>query len=398
MTVKRALIVSAAAAFFFFLPGHSSVFAKEKEGRASRHEKIKKEKKLEDVKKHIRAEKKGIKEIARKEKAILSGLDEINKSLAARGEEIKKIESSKAALDAEISAAGTGMARLDAQRTRLKGRLAQRLRAMYKMKRGETVRALFASSTPEDLGRRHRYLTLIMDGDVILIAEYEDNLKELEAERLRMAKLTGELDAAKRELIAKKDEAEGLRREKFALLKNTKQEKAYKVRLVGELEKAAAELSELLSKLEKEQAAESEPGPSGGFASMKGRLPMPLSGKVASAYGRVKHPKFHTVTFNNGIIIEAPVGTPVMNIFEGRVVYAGWLRGYGQVMIVDHGTGFYTLFAHLSKMLKEKNAIAAAGEALALAGDTGPTALAGLYFEIRQKGVPRDPIAWFGER
>jgi len=392
--MKRALTVSA---LFFFLLDPSAVFAKEKGERAARHEKIKKEKKLEDVKKQIRVEKKGIKEIARKEREILAELDGINKGLAAKGTEIKTVESSKAALDGELSAAGADVARLEAQKTRLKERLHHRLRAMYRMKRGETVRALFSSSTPEDLGRRHRYLTLIMDSDISLIAQYEGNLLDLDRERARMVELTGELDAARRDLIAKKSEAETLRREKSALLKNTKHERVYKVRLVSELEKAAVELSELLSKLREEQAVGSAPDPSGGFASMKGKLPMPLSGKVASTYGRVKHPKFRTVTFNNGIIIEAPIGTPVMNIFEGRVAYAGWLKGYGQVMIIDHGNGFYTLFAHLSKMLKEKNAVAAGGEALALAGDTGPTALAGLYFEIRQKGVPRDPLAWFAE-
>lgn len=383
---------------FFLLLDPSAVFAKEKGGRASRHEKIKKEKKLEDVKKQIRVEKKGIKEIAEKEKDILAGLDEINKGLSAKAEEIKKVESSRSALDMELTAAGVGIARLDAQRSRLKERLTLRLRAMYKMKKGETVRALFSSSSTDDLGRRHRYLTLIMDADVKLIAEYGANLKNLEAGRLRMTKLTNDLDAIKRELMAKKGEAERLRGEKSALLKNTKRERDYKLRLVGELEKAAAELSELLSKLGAEPSADSALSHSGGFVSMKGRLPMPVSGKVASSYGRVKHPKFHTVTFNNGIIIEAPVGAPVINTFEGRVVYAGWLRGYGQVMIVDHGSGFYTLFAHLSKMLKEKNSVVAGGEVIALAGDTGPTAMAGLYFEIRQKGVPRDPLAWFAER
>ncbi|MBI5971169.1 MAG: peptidoglycan DD-metalloendopeptidase family protein [Deltaproteobacteria bacterium] len=387
----------AVSALVFFLLAHCPVFAGEKGARGARQEKIKKEKKLEDVKKQIRVEKKGIKEIAKREKDILVELDEINKTLSSKGAEIKKVESSRAALDMEIASSGAGIGRLEAEKTKLKERLTRRLRAMYKMKRGEAVRALFSSSTPADLGRRHRYLTLIMDSDISLIARYEDNLKNLEAERGRMTKLTNELDSVRKDLIAKKGETETLRREKSALLKNTKYEKAYKVRLVGELEKAAVELSELLSKLRAQPSVEAAPDPSGGFASMKGRLPMPLSGKVASTYGRVKHPKFHTVTFNNGIIIEAPVGTPVMNIFEGRVAYAGWLRGYGQVMIIDHGAGFYTLLAHLSKMLKEKNAAVSAGVVVALAGDTGPTALAGLYFEIRQKGVPRDPLAWFVE-
>ena len=125
---------------------------------------------------------------------------------------------------------------------------------------------------------------------------------------------------------------------------------------------------------------------------------MPVDGKVVSLYGRVSHPTYKTVTFNNGIVIEARVGSPVRSVYDGRVVYVGWLNGYGQVMIVDHGSGFYTLFAYLSDVLKQKGEAVERGVEIALVGDSGPRASGGLYFEIRQKGVPRDPMAWLADR
>jgi len=131
---------------------------------------------------------------------------------------------------------------------------------------------------------------------------------------------------------------------------------------------------------------------------MKGRLSMPVRGTVTSFFGKVEHPKFKTITFNNGIIIEAPAGSPVRSVYDGRVIYTGWLKGYGQLMILDHGEGFYTLFAHLDRFLKDRGEAVKKGESVALVGDTGPEASAGLYFEIRKRGVPEDPMNWVAGR
>ncbi|MBI5344160.1 MAG: peptidoglycan DD-metalloendopeptidase family protein, partial [Deltaproteobacteria bacterium] len=84
----------------------------------------------------------------------------------------------------------------------------------------------------------------------------------------------------------------------------------------------------------------------------------------------------------------------VRSVYGGKVAYAGWLKGYGQLLIIDHGGGFFTLFARLQKILKDKGDIVEKGADIALVGDTGVDASAGLYFEIREKGVPRDPMAW----
>ncbi|MBE7414254.1 MAG: peptidoglycan DD-metalloendopeptidase family protein [Deltaproteobacteria bacterium] len=115
-------------------------------------------------------------------------------------------------------------------------------------------------------------------------------------------------------------------------------------------------------------------------------------------YSKVRHPKVNTVTFNIGITIESPLGQPVKNVYAGKVIYVGWLKGYGQVMIIDHKGGFYTLYAHLGKVLKDTGDEVESGAEVGLIGDSGPEGRPGLYFEIRQKGVPRDPMAWLSTR
>lgn len=359
---------------------------------AQSKETITKEKRLEDVTRRIRDEKKAISAVAVREASILDALDNINKGIAAKRQALETAQKAKAALEARSRDTVSAIAGLEKERVALAERLRRRVRAMYKIRKGTALAAVFTADTMGALGRRHKYLTMIMDSDAKLIDGYERNLSGLEAEKKRLAAIAGQMDAARSEALTKKAEAESLLKKKTALLRGVNYEKRRRLKVVAELEEAAAELADLISKL---RAGEPEAKGLDGFASMKGRLDMPVEGRVVSRYGKVRNQKYNTEVFNNGIIINARLGEPVKNVYPGKVAYVGWLRGYGQVMIIDHGGGFYTLFAQLSRILKEKGSEAAAAETVALVGDSGPTGSPGLYFEIRQGGVPRDPEAWF---
>ncbi|MBI5562480.1 MAG: peptidoglycan DD-metalloendopeptidase family protein [Deltaproteobacteria bacterium] len=358
-------------------------------------EAIKKEKRLEDVNRKIREEKKAVESALSREQSILAALESINKELTAKRDELDMAERELAKAEAKTRAVADAIGRLETERAALAGRLRDRLRAMYKMRKGALLAAVFSTGTPDGLGRRHKYLTIIMDSDSILIDNYEKNLEALAADRVRLSGLTNDLEDARENALQKRDEAEAVKKDKTALLGGVKRERARRQKVLKELETAAAELTGLISKLRGEEAASQE---TGGFAAMKGRLAMPVDGKVVSSYGKVRNPKFNTEVFNNGIIIEARLGAPVKSVYEGKVVYVGWLKGYGQVMIIDNNGGFYTLFAQLSKVLRDNGAAVASGDTVALVGDTGATGNAGLYFEIRQRGVPRDPEAWLAAR
>lgn len=374
--------------------------------RSSRQDFIRKSKKLEDVKKQIREEEKSVRTISEKETNILGDLETINKDLMVKREELDRIQGQLAGVRKKVNAANANMERLEKERDVLAGRLKSRLKAMYKMRRGEYLSLLFSSESPRDLGRRHKYLTIIMDSDSNLISGYEKTLSSLEDEKNSLTALYSELGSVKSSALAGKNEALKLQRRKTAFLSGIKKEKERRVKVLGELEEAAAELKDLLNRLraeeEKKEEKKVEPGETPftgtGFGAMRGKLNMPVQGTVVSSYGRVKHPRFQTVTFNNGIMIEAPADTPVKSVYDGKVIYVGWLKGYGQVLIMDNGGGYYTLFANLSKVLKEKGETAEKGTDVGLVGDTGASAATGLYFEIRHKGVPRDPMGWFAGR
>jgi septal ring factor EnvC (AmiA/AmiB activator) len=115
---------------------------------------------------------------------------------------------------------------------------------------------------------------------------------------------------------------------------------------------------------------------------------------VTVGFGRVLNPRFKTVTVQNGIDIGAPAGAPVRAVAAGRVVHAGWFKGYGNLVIVDHGEGYHTLFAHLGAMQTAMGEEVDAGHALGTVGDSGSLKGPYLYFELRERGRPVDPRPW----
>lgn len=282
--------------------------------------------KLSVVKKKIKEEKTRIKKILRRETSVLAGINRINKNIVKKRRALKKLKRSLVRIKKDIRSADSKVRVLDRKRAKIMARLAIRLRAMYKMRNGQIINMAFSPGMEDstDLARRHKYMTLITEFDSGLLGEYEENLAKLESERKRLGALKAGLEGARRDLLVKKKEEEGLKGDRVALLVAVRDEKEGRLRMVRELTRAAEYLSELLEGLK------DDAGVSGsGFAAMKGILRMPVRGAVTSRFGKVRHPKFKTITFNKGIIIDAPAGKSVKSVYRGKVVYTGWLKGYG---------------------------------------------------------------------
>ena len=113
-----------------------------------------------------------------------------------------------------------------------------------------------------------------------------------------------------------------------------------------------------------------------------------------SAFGAQVHPKFGTRTYRNGVDIEAAQGTEVAAVFPGSVIYTGWFKGYGNLIILDHGNDYYTLYAHVADILVKEGDDVRQGGKIATVGDTGALTGPRLYFEVRYQGKPQDPEQW----
>jgi septal ring factor EnvC (AmiA/AmiB activator) len=353
------------------------------------------EKRLEDVQKRLTTEEKRVKRFSRKESNVLGQIQKINKNLIRKKRELKRVERSLKRVRGDIRETEARITPLERERARLAGRLNKRLKAMYMMRNGTALNVLLSAGFEDtgEIARRSKYLTLLMDSDTSLIGDVKKNITSLQDERNKLDGFKKELLGSRNAALKSKREAESIKRKKLALLRNVKNKLERSIRVTEELKEASEELKALLEELRSGGAFGV-----GGFAAMRGRLLRPVRGRVVSRYGKVRHPKFKTVTFNNGIIIDSPVGVPVKSVYDGRVIFTGWLKGYGQLMILDNGSGYYTLYAHLDNILRERGDVVKKGDEIAIVGETGPQATPGLYFEIRERGVPRDPMKWLASR
>ncbi|MFK5951983.1 MAG: peptidoglycan DD-metalloendopeptidase family protein, partial [Desulfobacterium sp.] len=135
-------------------------------------------------------------------------------------------------------------------------------------------------------------------------------------------------------------------------------------------------------------------GKKGLFLSRMGSLPMPVRGRILSKFGTRIDEDDKTFTFQAGIDIKVGMGEPVKSVFRGEILYADWLKGYGNLIIINHGDNYYTLYAHVEEVFKKKGDVVADREVIATAGDTGVVRGRYLHFEVRHHGKPVDPLKW----
>jgi septal ring factor EnvC (AmiA/AmiB activator) len=134
--------------------------------------------------------------------------------------------------------------------------------------------------------------------------------------------------------------------------------------------------------------------PAESFIAFKGLLNMPVKGKIITRFGPHKNNKFNVVNFRSGIDIKSDRGEPIRAVSFGRVLYAGWFKGYGNMIIIDHGDNYYTIYAHAEELFKSKGDAVETDEVIATVGDSGSMIGPSLYFEVRHHGKPVDPLKW----
>ncbi len=175
---------------------------------------------------------------------------------------------------------------------------------------------------------------------------------------------------------------------KRMLLAKVKRERELYKNMISELKASARKLRKMIEEAEKARYALK------GFSKMKRRLPWPVEGRLALPYGSYRDPKFKTPVFRNGIHIRAKEGDIVRSVYPGKVVFADWFKGYGKVVIVNHGEGYYTVYANLSEIFLSKGDIINKGDEIGRVGESGTLSAPALYFEVRYKGKPLNPLHW----
>jgi murein DD-endopeptidase MepM/ murein hydrolase activator NlpD len=278
---------------------------------------------------------------------------------------------------------------VDAKLTARLDVLRPRLVARSRMSRMSSLRLIAGSGSLSDISRRRYLLDRILARDAALLRETQALKDAREEARSQQETAATRVAALATQATQRRDEAARRQEEQEQLLRSIRGEKSLHARAAAEAAQQEKKLSMLLMGLEPETSSAPR-----GFAALRGRLPLPAPGPIETGYGRVVDPRFKTVTQHPGLDIRAPEGTPVRAVASGKVAHAGWFRGYGNIVIVDHGDGYHTLVAHLGSMRTAVGEEVEAGSVLGTVGDTGSLKGAFLYFEIRERQRPVNPAPW----
>lgn len=360
-------------------------------------EKEKSTKDLERINNEMRQKKEQLKRAKRKERSVLSELDNIDKKIQAGSVELHDQQKRLREAEGGLREIERSSAQITAKLDRMRPVYGQRLRAYYKMSRsGES--AILAADNLDDALRRTTYLRVIAEHDQSLMREYGKSLERLAARQAEIALIRDDVLSRRRTIETKKAGLEEQKKKKAEILADVRKEKGLYEQTVRELEEASASLWSMIKRAEQEKKAKATASAPSTFHSDRSRLPWPIEGKVLTRFGMQKHPQFGTMVFRRGIEIEAHTGDPVKAVNEGEVAFADWHKGYGNLIILDHGNSFYTLYGNLLKLDIKKGDRVSKGQVIGLAGDTGSVKGTKLYFEVRQNGEARDPLAWLGKK
>lgn len=272
--------------------------------------------------------------------------------------------------------------------------LARTVRASYQSGRQERLKLLLNQEQPDQIARLMRYQEYYQRARTDRLEAVKSELTELQAVSQKVAAAREVLLEKRSEIqrhASKLEDAQQQRQQSLAILNRSLDNRGSDI---NQLKSDQQRLSKLLDEMRR--SFDDIPVDLGGkpFGKLAGKLPWPLPGRITTSYNSRREGALRW----QGVILGAPGGTPVRAIHPGRVVFADWLRGYGLLTIVDHGDGYLSLYGYNQALLREVGEWVAAGDSLALAGNSGGNMASGLYFEIRHRGKAVNPTRWCDRR
>lgn len=271
--------------------------------------------------------------------------------------------------------------------------LEAQVRAAYTVGRQPYLKMLLNQENPAATARVLAYYRYFNEARVARIAETQATLANLDALEKEIAQHTDDLVTLRAGQDRQRQALEASRERRAEMVANLNRQVTTQTQAIARLRADEERLARLLRELKTilPEASVPFPGPSERFASLKGRLPLPLSGQITARYGQPKG--VGDMTWR-GIFLSGKQGQTVHAVSRGRVAFADWLRGFGLLLILDHGDGYMTLYGHNEALHRRAGDWVEAGQSIAAVGNTGDAPGTGVYFEIRHNGIPHDPLQW----
>ncbi len=400
MSFHRSFRVIVLAAVMLVLVSKETPFSQEKSSKEYMEAIKREENILEKLRKEIGENEKKLKELSKRESDVLAEIYHIEKKIDLTDRLITELES-------DIDKRRKELEDLDQRIQNVRGDLSERektffrgLRELYKRRQIHPLEVIFSSSTVTSAIRRIHFMKRIAEEDKRHIDEYAGLTEELGQVRdersTKLAEISTRMDEVRRE----KESLIASEKKKEKLHASVKKQKTEREKALEQLRQETKQLESLISNLEKKRVKAVERERLGMYNLDKaiGIMRWPVEGNVITPFGKRYNPDLGTEVISNGIDIEATKGSTVHAVAPGKIEFSDWWQSYGKMVIVSHSQGYYSLYAHLSRVLVNVGSDVKEGDVIGEVGDTGSLEGPYLHFEIRRGRQAVDPLVYLRER
>jgi septal ring factor EnvC (AmiA/AmiB activator) len=349
----------------------------------------------------IRALRKEAETLASRERSLLDELRRLEVERDLRTEQYDQDTRELTAIEGQIADASSRLTSLQERARSQLPDLSARLVELYKLGNGGYLRLMLSVDDLREMGRAYRFVSALQHIDAERVREHRKTLAEVTATLGALKAQRERLAAVKEEAGRAKLAAEKAASAREALIAQIDASRDLNAQWVAELQSAQQKLQQAIARMAGGEPRPNEPGLSLPIRPFRGAIEWPADGRVTVPFGRQRNSRFNTAVIRNGVEIAARANAPVFAVHEGTVAFADFFSGFGNLVIVDHGSQAFSLYGNLADMSVTQGArvargqsVGSVGAALADARPGGPT----LYFELRIDGKPVDPVEWLKKR
>jgi septal ring factor EnvC (AmiA/AmiB activator) len=351
--------------------------------------------KLSEIKNTIKSKLIKVKKDKRKEKSLQAKIRNIKQSIGSQEQEINKYKKGIASTNKEIKKLSGEIDVMTGKMENRKEVIKEYVKAMHRRQIESDMIMLVSAADYQDFIKKSRYISLIADHNSKIINAYKADLDKINTKKMELVDLQTTLKSNKTSASKKKKKLQLEKKKKGELISKVRSRRMNREKKIKELELSSKKLQKMVSRLRSKEIPGAIIG--SGFKSQKGSLPWPVNGKVINPFGQYKD-KYDVLINKNGIDIGVMQGENPKAIAGGRVVFKGNFEGYGKLLIIDHGNGYHSLYGNLSESSIQESSPLVEGMDVGSIRASKKNSTPLLYFEIRHKGRPVDPMKWLQRR
>ncbi|HEY9034948.1 MAG TPA: peptidoglycan DD-metalloendopeptidase family protein [Pseudomonadales bacterium] len=346
---------------------------------------------LEKLKQDIRSARQRIHQSENEKDQLSRALRRTETELASTGKQIHRLNNDIRALQLELASLEQQQQSLQQQKQQQEQVLDEQIATSYRMGREKAIKMLLNQENPQKLSRAMAYAGYFSRARMDALLQYQQLINRIDDNQKNIEDKADKLLDNKQAMLAQQQQLQAMLADRARTLSSINNSIKTDQQKLERLQQEQAQLEALLRSVNEAVANIRLPGDTQPFADVRGKLRWPADGKRDNRYGKKRPPGDFSW---EGIAIRGTIGQEIKAVHHGRVVFADWFRGKGLLLIIDHGDGYMSLYAHNQSLLRETGDWVSAGETIATLGNSGGLEQPELYFEIRHQGKPLNPGHW----